>query len=192
MTLSVIEGGLTGRPTTPRTIVRAAMRAILSFVDAKGEGLKAGASGFDIYTALAPILEGYAIADAVPLAGLLRDAVNGSNAARESEALSQALWAVEGFVAHARACGLDCVKSRAAMLASSVDDDGVLDDNTQRVAALMLQRDIEELAVGKFEGDRFDDFVKGKGSWLYDFLYERDGISAVDVDESLGRPHPVA
>ena len=180
--------------TKPGELVRALQAAALPFIDAKGEDLRKGASFSNIYMATAPLLPGYTVADVVPLTDILRNAVNrsherGVEAARRSNALSRSLWLLEDFVSYARASGPECAAARAAILADSLTDDGVLCDTSQPIAAQRLQDDIARLTAGRFEGERFDDFANDVPSqWLYSVLFDREKLSAPTVNAMRGKP----
>lgn len=189
-----LPNATSSRPATPRAILRAIGQAALPFIDAKGDDLRDDATPLDVYKAVAPFLQGYTVADAAVMQDIVRNAVNsdhgnGRAAARRSHALCETLWLLEGFVAHGRASGPDCVRARISVLKASLDDDGVLCVPTQMGAAGAIGSDVERLIEGRaFEGEAFDDPTREcRNPWLLSyFMEERHGLDFVAVRDAMG------
>lgn len=139
----------------PTAFVREIVAAVMPLVDR--DNLREGKSRADVFEALCPICGDYTVADAFLVWRLLRAAQSASlySEGAEFNALYEAIYVLETFVARAFVSSDDCVSARASALEINEDGEHAMGDDNDDAARSKLTNDVSYLRSGRYFGERF-------------------------------------
>lgn len=141
---------------TPMAFVREMVRAVVPLIDK--DKLREGKTRADVFEGLRPLCGHYAVGDAFLAWQMLRAAQNACSylGDPETDALHEATWMIETFVARGWPSSAECVSARAAALELKEDDTPSIGDANDAAARSALAEDVMQVRSGRYWCGAFD------------------------------------